>query len=478
MYSGRLSLVGDLLQGLFKEAYSLHKGLMELLVKINLEDTASEVSDIVRVIHSLQGVKYQSLVEDRLRHTDIAFSLCEDLYTSVQNCLELAQQIQQAGLQEVVHCPEYKLFQKSTKMCRFFANTLVHYTKEFKTCLAKSCCRFLRLYLQIHCKFPPSVCAPSVPSALSEELRVAVLVPMDAMLTQLLSFRPFAESVLDPNHQCSTELRLLLVNVLGKLSSQPEEVLWLWSDGSQFSEETPRWSVFEAVYRCTCMLERAVLVWLPGVMLRGQAQGRVSLHQHHFASLKRSLLATVLQAETQTAVLATDVWCFLAQYDTAELSFHHVLLLAHLIRSCPGEGYQLFHLALLLRRVLFLMTPKQQVAFVEHFPPAQEENLCVLRHTLLRGLCAEARMQVEKEVLSMASVVLQEWQNNSYKMEEIPRLNRILGCVLMLMGGSNLQAECVISSVKIISQLWSCMSSNQVIRFHIHIMDPLYIKWP
>lgn len=46
-----------------------------------------------------QSVKYQSLVEDRLRHTDIAFSLCEDLYTSVQNCLELAQQIQQAGLQ-------------------------------------------------------------------------------------------------------------------------------------------------------------------------------------------------------------------------------------------------------------------------------------------------------------------------------------------------------------------------------------------
>lgn len=49
MYSGRLSLVGDLLQGLFKEAYSLQKGLMELLDKINLEDTASEeeVSDIV-----------------------------------------------------------------------------------------------------------------------------------------------------------------------------------------------------------------------------------------------------------------------------------------------------------------------------------------------------------------------------------------------------------------------------------------------
>ncbi|XP_016391484.1 FIGNL1-interacting regulator of recombination and mitosis isoform X1 [Sinocyclocheilus rhinocerous] len=509
MYSGRLSLVGDLLQGLFKEAYSLQKGLMELMDKINLENTASEeeVSDIVTVIHSLldicsiisrldialhantwkfiikQSVKYQSFVEDRLHHTDIAFSLCEDLCTSVQNCLELAQQIQQAGLQEIVHCPEYKLFQKATKMCRFFANTLVHYTKEFKAFLAKSCRRFHQLYIQIHSKFPPSVCAPSVPSALSEELRVAVLVPMDAMLTQLLSFQPFAESVLDPDHKCSTEFCLpqclLLVSVLGKLSSQPEEALRLWSDGSQFSEETPRWSVFEAVLHSfrRCMLERAVPVWLPGVMLRGQAQGRVSLHQYvcvhmcacvavlptqHFAPLERSLLAAVLQADTQTAVLATDVWCFLARYGTAELCFHHVLLIAHLIRSCPGEGYQMFHLALLLRRLLFLMTPKHQVEFVERFPPAQEENLCVWRHTLLRCLCTEARMRVEEEVLAGASVVLQELQNSGYRMGDIPRLNRILGCVLMLMGGSNLQAECVGSSVKIISQLWSRMSSNQV----------------
>ncbi|XP_042633865.1 uncharacterized protein C1orf112 homolog isoform X3 [Cyprinus carpio] len=485
------------------------KGLMELLDKINLEDTASEeeVSDIVTVIHSLldicsiisgldialhantwkfiikQSVKYQSLVEDRLRHTDIAFSLCEDLYTSVQNCIELAQQIQQAGLQEMVHCPEYKLFQKATKMCRFFANTLVHYTKEFKAFLAKSCRRFHQLYLQIHSKFPPSVCAPSVPSALSEELRVAVLVPMDAMLTQLLSFQPFAESVLDPDHQCSTEFYLpqclLLVSVLGKLSSQPEEAMRLWSDGSQFSEETPRWSVFEAVLHSfrRCMLERAVPVWLPGVMLRGQAQGRVSLHQHvcvhmcacvavlptqHFAPLERSLLAGVLQADTQTAVLATDVWCFLARYGTAELCFHHVLLIAHLIRSCPGEGYQMFNLALLLRRLLFLMTPKHQVEFVERFPPAQEENQCVWHHTLLRSLCTEARMRVEDDVLAGASVVLQELENSGYRMGDILRLNRILGCVLMLMGGSNLQAECVGSSVKIISQLWSRMSSNQV----------------
>ncbi len=49
VYCGRLSLVADLLQGLFKEAYSLQKGLLELLDRMSLDSSASEeeVSDIV-----------------------------------------------------------------------------------------------------------------------------------------------------------------------------------------------------------------------------------------------------------------------------------------------------------------------------------------------------------------------------------------------------------------------------------------------
>lgn len=45
-------------------------------------------------------------------------------------------------------------------------------------------------------KFPPSLYAPTLPPALSEELNVVALVPMDALLFQLLPLRPFAEVVL------------------------------------------------------------------------------------------------------------------------------------------------------------------------------------------------------------------------------------------------------------------------------------------
>lgn len=46
-----------------------------------------------------QSVKYQSLVEEHLRHADITSCLCEDLQVSLNSCLELAEQIKREGLQ-------------------------------------------------------------------------------------------------------------------------------------------------------------------------------------------------------------------------------------------------------------------------------------------------------------------------------------------------------------------------------------------
>lgn len=92
--------------------------------------------------------------------------------------------------------------------------------------LTKYCSRFHQLYLQIiwyvcmcfytahlessyhlilwvwicclfsFSKFSPSLCAPVLPVALSEELNAAALVPMDAFLLQLLPLRAFADVVL------------------------------------------------------------------------------------------------------------------------------------------------------------------------------------------------------------------------------------------------------------------------------------------
>uniref|UniRef100_A0A8C7IZ83 Fignl1 interacting regulator of recombination and mitosis n=1 Tax=Oncorhynchus kisutch TaxID=8019 RepID=A0A8C7IZ83_ONCKI len=486
VYCGRLSLVGDLLQGLFKEAYSLQKGLMELMDRISLENTASEgdVSDIITVIHSLldicsvisnldialhantwkfiikQCVKYGSLVEERLRHGDITSCLCDDLLASFHSCLELAEQISQAGPQ-VAHSPEYKLFQKTAKMCRFFANTLVHYIKEFKAFLSKSCGRFHQLYLQIVSKFPPSLCSPVLPSPLSEELNGAALVPMDALLSQLLPLRPFAESVLNPSQQLSPETELphclLLVSVMGQFPSHPEEALQLWCDGSHFPEDTPRLPLFRALFQSfrRCCMERRVPVLLPGVMMKGQAQGNVTLHHHvcvmlcarvaslppeHFPLLERSLLEAVLQPDTQTALLATDVWCFMARYGTAELCLHHGLLTAQLVMC-------VFHVICM--------------ELVERFPPSQDDNLPVWCHILLRALSHDARQRVEADIITLTDTTVTNWQKAGCKLGQLDK-NKALLSLLMVVRGVSPEAECGSSALTIISQLWVAMCPSQV----------------
>ncbi|KAM6939208.1 FIGNL1-interacting regulator of recombination and mitosis [Lycodopsis pacificus] len=510
VYCGRLSLVADLLQGLFKEAYSLQKGLLELLDRVSLDSSGpeEEVFDIVAMIHDLldicsiisnldialhantwkflikQSLKYQSLVEEHLHHSGISNSLCDNLLVSFNNCVELAEQIKHAGLQEATQSPEYKLFQKTAKMCRFFANTLVHYIKEFKFFLTKYCNCYHQLYLQILSNFPPSSCAPTLPSALSVELNAAALVPMDALLLQLLPLRPFAELVLQNDLRLAADHELphclLLLSVLGQLPSQPEEVLQLWYTGSQFSEETPRLPLHQALFTSfrRCYTERRVPVLLPGVMMKGQAQVPVTLHNHmcvqlcasvaalppvYFPVLERCLVDTVLQPDTQTALLATDVWCFTARYGTAELCLHHVLLVAQLVKSCTTECYQSAHLGLLLKRMVFLMTPDHQMELVAHFPPSEVENLPVWRRVLLRALSQDARHRVEADIIGLTRGALTDWQNGGCKLGQVDKVNIVLIPLLAVVRlQSSPEEQCVLSAMRIITQLWLRMCPDQV----------------
>ncbi|XP_075895700.1 FIGNL1-interacting regulator of recombination and mitosis [Nelusetta ayraudi] len=515
VYCGRLSLVADLLQGLFKDAYTLQKGLLELLEKMPLNSSASEeeISDIVTVIHSLldicfiisnldmalhantwkflirQSLKYQSLVEEHLHHGDITSSLCDNLVTSFHSCIELAEQIKHAGLQDSIQNTEYKLFQKTAKMCRFFANTLVHYIKEFKFFLTKCCSCFHQLYLQVISKFPPSLHATALPSGLSEELKAAALVPMDALLLQLLPLRTFAEAVLQQDQRLSPEHELpqclLLVNVLDQLASQPEEVLQLWYAGSQFPEETPRLPLFRALFTSfrRCHTERSVPVLLPGVMMKGQAQVQITLHHHvcvhlcasvatlpsaYLPTLEHCLIAVVLGADTPTALLAADVWGFTARYGTAELCFHHVLLIAQLVKACAAECYQLLHLGLLLKRMVFLMTPNHQMELVSCYPPSEVENLQVWQHVLLRALSQDARRRVEKDVVSMSDKALSDWQGDGHKLGGVKKLNEaLLSLLAVVRGQSSPEEPCASTAVKTITQLWSRMCPDQVRSHHV-----------
>ncbi|XP_008580291.1 PREDICTED: uncharacterized protein C1orf112 homolog [Galeopterus variegatus] len=509
VYSGHLHVVSDLLQALFKEAYSLQKQLMELLDMVCMDPLVDENDDILNmviVIHSLldicsvissmdhafhantwkfiikQSLKHQSVIKSQLKHKDIITSLCEDILYSFHSCLQLAEQMTQTDVQDNA---DYRLFQKTLKLCRFFANSLLHYTKEFLPFLSDSCCTLHQLYLQIHSKFPPSLYAARISKAQEEEIVGVFLVTLDPLISHLLTFQPFVQVVLDSKLDLPCELQfpqcLLLVVVMDKLPSQPKDVQTLWCTENQVSEATTRVSLLKAIFYSfeQCSGELSLPVQVQGVKSKGQAEVAVTLYQHvcvhlctfiasfHpslFPELDAALLNAVLSANMVTSLLAMDAWCFLARYGTAELCAHHVTIVAHLIKSCPGECYQLINLSILLKRLFFFMAPPHQVEFIQRFSPKEAENLPLWQCISFQALSAELRKQTAHEVIRVGTAQCRKWMNSSRTLGELGSLNLVLSALLAVCNsaGEALDIGRQTAIMEVGCQLWAFLNIKQV----------------
>uniref|UniRef100_A0A8C2RAC6 Uncharacterized protein n=1 Tax=Capra hircus TaxID=9925 RepID=A0A8C2RAC6_CAPHI len=263
--------------------------------------------------------------------------------------------------------------------------------------------------------------------------------------------------VLDSKLELPCELQfpqcLLLVVIMDELSSRSEDVQALWCTESQVSEATARVSLLKAIFSSfeQCSGELSLPVHLQGVKSKGQAEVAITLYQHvcihlctfiaslHpslFPELDTALLNAVLSANMITSLLAMDAWCFLARYGTAELCAHHVTIMAHLIKSCPGECYQLTNLSILLRRLFFFMAPPQQVEFIQKFPPKETENLLLWQYISFQALPAELRKQTALEVSRAAIAWCMKWLGSNRTLEELESLNTVLSALLAVCNSS------------------------------------------
>ncbi|XP_035301017.1 uncharacterized protein C1orf112 homolog isoform X3 [Cricetulus griseus] len=509
LYSGSLHLVSDLLQTLFREAYSLQKQLMELLDMVCIGPSVDEnnIFLMVEVIHSLldicsvissmdqafhantwkfiikQSLKHQSVIKNQLKHKEIISSLCEDIVFSFHSCLQLAEQMTQSAPQDNA---DYRIFQKTLKLCRFFANSLLHYTKEFLPFLSDSCCILHQLYLQIYSKFPPSLHAASISKAQQEEIAGNFLVVLDPLISQLLTTQPFVQAVLDNKLDLPCELQLpqvlLLLVVMDKLPSQPKDIQNLWC-----TEATARMSLLKAIFYSfeQCSGELSLTAHLQEVKHKGQAEVSVTLYQHvcvhlcafvasfHpslFPELDAALLNAVLSTNMTTSLLAMDVWCFLAsdsfkchRYGTAELGLHHVTLVAHLIKSCPGECIQLTNLSILLKRLFFFMAPPHQVEFIQKFSPKAADNFPLWQCISFQALPADLRKQAACDAIRGCTVHCMKWLNSSHTLAELDSLNTALSVLLTVCNsaGDALDIRQRTTVIEVVGQLWAFINIQQ-----------------
>uniref|UniRef100_A0A8I5NG34 FIGNL1 interacting regulator of recombination and mitosis n=1 Tax=Papio anubis TaxID=9555 RepID=A0A8I5NG34_PAPAN len=438
VYSGRLHLVSDLLQALFKEAYSLQKQLMELLDMVCMDPSVDENDDILNmviVIHSLLDICSVISSMDHAFHANtwkfiIKIMLTTDYFRKHSNC--------------VVFLP--------TPFCtilrNFFLSSLI---------LAVICTSCIFRYTD-----GVSLLLPRL------ECSGAILASQSAGITDLPCELQFP--------QC-----LLLVVVMDKLPFQSKEVQTLWCTDSQASETTTRISLLKAIFYSfeQCSGELSLPVHLQGLKSKGKAEVAVTLYQHvcvhlctfitsfHpslFAELDAALLNAVLSANMITSLLAMDAWCFLARYGTAELCAHHVTIVAHLIKSCPGECYQLINLSILLKRLFFFMAPPHQLEFIHKFSPKEAENLPLWQHISFQALPAELRKQTVHEVSTVGTAECRKWLSSSRTLGELESLNTVLSALLTICNsaGEALDTGKQTAIMEVVSQLWAFLNIKQI----------------
>uniref|UniRef100_A0A8D2LCI0 Chromosome 1 open reading frame 112 n=1 Tax=Varanus komodoensis TaxID=61221 RepID=A0A8D2LCI0_VARKO len=435
LYNDCLHLFSDLLQTLFKEGYALQKQLMELLEMVSVDSCTAEDSAavMVSVIHSVleicsaisridhalhantwkfiirQSLKHKSLIKNSLKHSDIFSSLCEDILFYFQSCLQLAEQMKRSGTQENT---DYKLFQRTIKLCRFFANSLAHYTKEFTPFLADSCPQLHRTYLEIYSKLPPSLHAPVISEAHQDEIAKGFLVVLDSLLPKLLSSRPFLEVVLSTTLDLAPELHLpqcrLLLSVMDLLPSQPQDVQALWNAGSRLPQAFPRYFLAAEggdLLDSACPVLASPWDTLTRPYQGKQADGPVTFY--HYTCVHLCAFITSLP-EAPLLLLAVLGWSSAgAPLVSVFLRFSQNPLVSPLPLS-----------------------PPLQAAFTQNFSPKDAENLPLWQHLSLLALVPVLRQQVAHELFAAGLGQCQEWLSSERLTEELPRVNAALAALL------------------------------------------------
>ncbi|CAN2391906.1 Domain of unknown function (DUF4487), partial [Pristimantis euphronides] len=346
--------------------------------------------------------------------------------------------------------------------------------------LVGSCVCLHQLYLQIHSLFPPSLSAVSLSDEHKKEIADVFLVVLEALMVQFLTFRPFMKLVLSEFQDLPPENHfphcMLLINIVNKLPSLPDELQVVWCSSCQSSG---RMSLFQAVIQsfARCSPEIAFPVLLQDELEKGQSLLNMTFYQYvctHlcaciallppgcFAELEHALLNAVLSHRMLESLLAVDVWCFLARYGTVELCAHHVEIIALLVKSSPSNAYQLAHLTVLLRRLLFLMDYDGQVEFINLFPPTQAENVSLWSHVSLASLSSSLRSMVETGLLTAALFQCRNLLQGSCTPEDINNLNVSLSAMSACQFSErNLGAQ-QSDVIEIVLQLWSLLSVKQI----------------
>ncbi|CAL1545597.1 unnamed protein product [Lymnaea stagnalis] len=422
LYGDFLEQVSESLSTLFKMAHSLQMSLLTLLDRLcisgahleehvtvlcsvctGLYNICSVVTslDVKLVISLWKGIsklcnQHLSLLQDRFDVSPLLNFLCDEIRQGYLYLFHLCP----ASSPNLLSQGDDKAFNKLVKILGFQMKVMVALLRDFSAYLDNCEDNILELLMCFLRYLPPSVYSKSISNGQESVIRNQLVNAAVPIIGHLVANRVFrlgltkktpAETVPE-DHLPKLLLQLM---VLDKLPTLEVDVMDYWLTPVNHSENIPTLGLLAAIFHSVqlCEVEMRIPVMLPGVMVSGKPERKVSLYEHvaihicgyigaclarHFNVTECILLENVLHGSHVSSLLATDCWCFLSRYGTAGLCQDHVKRLVGLYKEIQLRGSTKsnrkaqFRLECLLQRLLKLMTSEHQAALVELIPPDRD----------------------------------------------------------------------------------------------------------
>ncbi|XP_076335524.1 FIGNL1-interacting regulator of recombination and mitosis-like [Tachypleus tridentatus] len=406
LYKKHIEKIGTSLNALFKEAHGLQTDFLVLLEKLEVCEGAEEdVSALVEICDNLSDVS-QVATSLELKVAAAVWKTYTRLATQyhriLQDRLNVAAALQFLG-NEVVQSIDLlcssadpvdgKEFSRIVKISMFNLKVVIALCDKFKGYLGDCLKSLTDLLLKLLRISAASLTKQNFDDSRIEELNRTLVIGVEPLLIPLLTEREFSQTVREIILKCPKDLCLplclLLVLILQKLPSFEIEIMNDWLGQSCAN---PQEGIIHYVFKSlqSCHIEVFLPVHVPGVMHGGRPQRMISLYEHvctqlcsfiacipphYFWIIEQTLLKNLFSDYLIQAMLAGDLWCFVARFGSSELCFSHVCVLANLLQKIKQDSHQSLHLQSLLNRLIVFLTAEHKEKFVTKFPFLLYSNL-------------------------------------------------------------------------------------------------------
>ncbi|XP_064091681.1 FIGNL1-interacting regulator of recombination and mitosis-like isoform X1 [Macrobrachium nipponense] len=277
-----------------------------------------------------------------------------------------------------------KIMQRTIKTMNFCLKIVVAICEKYRGYLRAGHCSIASLLLLLFRYSPGNVVMKNFPHELKDEVETQLMIGIEPLLLHLREDEDFVKVLFEDKKELMDEIMkdwssYLLLLIAVAVPPSATVVIHM----KKFLS-----AIFSAMQKSHVSLSFPCT--MNGVMCKGKRQSEVPLYEHvltrmcvlvagfdgtQFKVLEEILTKWLLSGQTWPALLAADVWCFVARYGTSELCWDYCILLLDILPKRRVHSHQRLIVASLLSRLIAKLAPKDREKLVSILKERSKEGV-------------------------------------------------------------------------------------------------------